>query len=88
MALAAAFGESWPAGVAVPTLALCGALGYGASLTLYLRAQRAIGAARTGSIFAAAPFVGAAIAWSLGERGALARRWRPGGSSRSVYGST
>lgn len=79
VALAAAFGESWPAGVAIPALALCGAVGYGASLTLYLRAQRAIGAARTGSIFAAAPFVGAAIAWSLGERGALAPALAAGG---------
>ena len=59
-----------PAGAAIPALALCGALGYGASLTLYLRAQRAIGAARTGSIFAAAPFVGAALAWAMGERAA------------------
>jgi hypothetical protein len=51
-------------------LALCGALGYGASLSLYLQAQREIGAARTGSIFAAAPFVGAALAWAMGQRAA------------------
>src|SRR5262249_197057 len=31
-------------------------------------AQRAIGAARTGSIFALAPFIGAAVAWILGDR--------------------
>jgi drug/metabolite transporter (DMT)-like permease len=68
--LAAAFGERWPPGVPMIALAACGALGYGASLTLYLRAQRAIGAARTGSIFAAAPFVGAALAWAMGERAA------------------
>jgi drug/metabolite transporter (DMT)-like permease len=55
----------WPAALA---LAACGAGGYGASLRLYLRAQRTIGAARTGSIFACAPFVGAALAWMLGER--------------------
>ena len=66
--LAAAFGERWPPGVTLTALTVCGALGYGASLTLYLRAQRAIGAARTGSIFAAAPFVGAALAWAMGER--------------------
>jgi len=42
---------------------VCGATGYGLSLQLYLRAQRQIGAARTGSIFAAAPFVGASAAW-------------------------
>jgi drug/metabolite transporter (DMT)-like permease len=63
-------GEPRPALDAVVGLGLCGALGYGASLTLYLRAQRAIGAARTGSIFAAAPFVGALLAWWLGQRAA------------------
>jgi drug/metabolite transporter (DMT)-like permease len=68
--LASALGERWPASGAMAALALCGALGYGASLTLYLRAQRAIGAARTGSIFAAAPFVGAALAWAMGQRAA------------------
>ncbi len=52
------------------TLALlaCGATGYGVSLRLYLLAQRRIGAARTGSIFALAPFVGAGAAWLLGDR--------------------
>jgi drug/metabolite transporter (DMT)-like permease len=66
--LAGAFHEAppeWPAALA---LAACGAGGYGASLRLYLRAQRSIGAARTGSVFACAPFVGAALAWALGER--------------------
>ncbi len=66
-ALAVGFREPWPAASATTALAVCGALGYGASLTLYLRAQRAIGAARTGSVFAAAPFVGAAIAWAMGQ---------------------
>lgn len=66
--LARAAGESWPAWQAAAALAACGAVGYGASLRLYLRAQRAIGAARTGSIFAVAPFLGAALAWALGER--------------------
>ncbi len=68
--LAALLAEPWPGIGAAAALMLCGALGYGASLTLYLRAQRAIGAARTGSIFAAAPFVGAALAWALGQRAA------------------
>jgi drug/metabolite transporter (DMT)-like permease len=49
-------------------LGACGATGYGASLRLYLLAQRRIGAARTGSLFAIAPFVGAAVAFALGER--------------------
>jgi drug/metabolite transporter (DMT)-like permease len=70
--LSAVDGERCPAIAIAAALGACGALGYGASLALYLRAQRAIGAARTGSIFATAPFVGAAIAWALGERAPLA----------------
>jgi len=49
-------------------LALVGAVGYGASLWMYLRAQRTFGIARTASVFALAPFVGAALALGLGER--------------------
>ena len=67
-ALALALREPLPSLAPAVALAGCGALGYGASLALYLRAQRTIGAARTGSIFAAAPFVGAVLAWSLGQR--------------------
>jgi hypothetical protein len=37
-------------------------------LYLYLLAQRRIGAGRTGSVFALAPFIGAALAWVLGDR--------------------
>jgi drug/metabolite transporter (DMT)-like permease len=66
--LACALGEGFPPWRAAEALAVCGAAGYGASLHLYLRAQRLVGAARTGSIFAAAPFLGAALAWALGER--------------------
>jgi hypothetical protein len=51
-------------------LLVVGASGYGASLRLYLRAQRALGAARTGSLFALGPFVGAACAFALGDRAA------------------
>jgi hypothetical protein len=49
-------------------LFLIGASGYGLSLRFYLLAQRSFGAARTGSVFAAAPFVGAVIAFALGDR--------------------
>jgi drug/metabolite transporter (DMT)-like permease len=45
-----------------------GATGYGLSLRLYLLAQRAFGAARTGSVFAFAPFIGALLAIALGDR--------------------
>lgn len=66
--VALAFGES-PGGVkSVLGLLLCGFAGYGLSLRLYLRAQRAIGAGRTGSIFALAPFIGVLVAYCLGDR--------------------
>jgi drug/metabolite transporter (DMT)-like permease len=53
-----------------PSLALLviGASGYGLSLRFYLLAQRAFGAARTGSVFAFAPFIGALVAFALGDR--------------------
>ena len=60
--------EPMPGRGALAVLLLCGATGYGLSLRLYLLAQRRIGAARTGSIFAVAPFVGAALAWAIGDR--------------------
>ena len=66
--LAVARTESLPSGVYVAALVACGATGYGASLYLYLLAQRRIGAGRTGSVFALAPFIGAALAWTLGDR--------------------
>jgi drug/metabolite transporter (DMT)-like permease len=46
----------------VARLLLLGAMGYGLSLQLYLRAQRVVGAARTASVFATAPFVGVVVA--------------------------
>lgn len=50
------------AGVAI------GAAGYGASITLWVKGARELGAARGQAIFAAAPFIGAVIAWTvLGE---------------------
>jgi len=63
-------GEPGPSPSQLGVLALCGALGYGLSLRLYLLAQRRMGAARTGSVFAVGPFVGAALAWLLGDRAA------------------
>jgi len=63
-----ALGEPRPGLSAALALLACGATGYGLSLRLYLLAQRRMGAARTGSIFALAPFVGAALAWAAGDR--------------------
>lgn len=69
-----------------PALALLavGATGYGLSLRFYLLAQRAFGAARTGSVFAFAPFVGASLAFILGERSGSA--WMLAGAALMVAG--
>ena len=66
--LAFMFGEHLPKLNATLVLLACGATGYGLSLRFYLLAQRRIGVARTGSIFAVAPFVGATLGWLLGDR--------------------
>ncbi|MBI5722280.1 MAG: EamA family transporter [Burkholderiales bacterium] len=68
--LAFAFGEPLPSALASLALFAVGASGYGLSLRFYLLAQRAFGAARTGSVFAFAPFIGAALAVALGDRSA------------------
>jgi drug/metabolite transporter (DMT)-like permease len=66
--LAMLFQEPVPAAPAAFALLAIGAAGYGLSLRFYLLAQRAFGAARTGSVFACAPFIGAAAALALGDR--------------------
>lgn len=67
-AIALALRNVWPEPLASLALLVCGATGYGLSLRLYLRAQRVLGAARTASLFAFGPFVGAALALGLGDR--------------------
>jgi len=66
-ALALGMGEARPSGLRLAGLLACGATGYGISLRLYILAQRRIGAGRTGSVFAVAPFVGALCALLLGD---------------------
>ena len=66
--LAVGFGESPPTPGAALGLFAVGATGYGLSLRFYLLAQRAFGAARTGSVFAFAPFIGAGLAVALGDQ--------------------
>jgi drug/metabolite transporter (DMT)-like permease len=68
--IALAAGEPIPGTRATLGLFAIGATGYGLSLRFYLLAQRAFGAARTGSVFAFAPFLGAALAVALGDRSA------------------
>jgi drug/metabolite transporter (DMT)-like permease len=67
-AMALLLAEPRPAMTAALALLAVGASGYGLSLRWYLLAQRQFGAARTGSVFAFAPFIGAIGAFSLGER--------------------
>jgi drug/metabolite transporter (DMT)-like permease len=67
VAVATMTGAAWPSVSASVGVLVCGALGYGVSLRLYLRAQRTLGAARTGSVFAVAPFLGVVAALALGE---------------------
>ena len=66
-----ALGEAWPALLPLVGLVVVGGAGYGLSLRLYLKAQRALGAGRTASVFAAAPFCGGLLAWALGEPAGL-----------------
>lgn len=55
-------------GFDVAAALVIGAAGYGASITLWVKGARDLGAARGQVIFATAPFIGAAIAWTvLGE---------------------
>ena len=68
--LALVMGEPVPGAVAAMALLAVGATGYGLSLRFYLLAQREFGAARTGSVFAFAPFIGAMGALALGDRSA------------------
>ncbi len=69
-ALAVVFAEPLPSAMAALALLAIGATGYGLSLRFYLLAQRAFGAARTGSVFAFAPFIGAAFAVGFSDRSA------------------
>ena len=66
--LAALLGEPLPRPLVAMGLLGCGATGYGLSLRLYLLAQRRMGAGRTASVFAVAPFLGAVLAVALGEQ--------------------
>jgi drug/metabolite transporter (DMT)-like permease len=66
--LAVLFAEPMPGLTAAMALLTVGAVGYGLSLRFYLLAQRAFGAARTGSVFAFAPFIGAMGAFAFGDR--------------------
>lgn len=84
--IAAAFGEPLPGARQALALVVIGAMGYGLSLRFYLLAQRAFGAARTGSVFAFAPFMGAVVAVALGDR--TGSTWMLAGAALMIIGIT
>ena len=68
--LALVSGQGLPPVLTVLALLAVGATGYGLSLRFYLLAQRQFGAARAGSVFAFAPFIGGLLAFAAGDRSA------------------
>lgn len=58
-------GESFPQLKQIVLTLLLGALSYGVSIFLYIRAQRTIGAARTSAFYAVNPFFGALLSFLL-----------------------
>lgn len=64
-----ALGEGFPLAKHIAILLLLGFVAYGLSIYCYTYAQRTIGAARTRTYYALAPFIGAALSFLLlGER--------------------
>lgn len=63
--LALAHGARLPDALPILEAGVLGFLGYGASLVLFMRGLRSLGAARTGAYFSLAPFIGAVIAVAL-----------------------
>ncbi len=59
LGLAVALGRSFPAVAAVLAGMALGAVGYGLSLVLFIRALSGLGASRTGAFFSVGPFIGA-----------------------------
>ena len=55
----------WPASSDAVTALAIGAIGYGASIPLWISGARELGAARGQLLFATAPFAGAVIAWTV-----------------------
>ena len=65
LAIGLAIGASLPSGGQVVAALLIGALGYGASITLWVAGSRDLGAARAQLVFASAPFIGVLVAWTV-----------------------
>jgi drug/metabolite transporter (DMT)-like permease len=62
LALSFWLGYSFPSARIIVLAMLLGAFSYGASIALFVLALRGLGAARTGALYAIAPFVGALLA--------------------------
>jgi drug/metabolite transporter (DMT)-like permease len=62
LVIAAALGEAFPTPGLAVAAGVLGVIGYGGSLISFVLALRHLGTARTGTYFATAPFIGAAIA--------------------------
>ncbi|MCA1915262.1 DMT family transporter [Methanospirillum hungatei] len=60
-----AIGEPAPSLIIVPAVLLIGCLGYGVSIFFVIRAMRVLGSARTGALFATAPFIGLSLSLPL-----------------------
>lgn len=60
-----AVGEGLPDGPATVGALALGAVGYGASITLWVTGARDLGAARGQLVFSLAPFIGVAVAWTV-----------------------
>lgn len=65
VALGVALGERLPSAAHAGAALVTGAIGYGASIVLFLLAVRAVGAARQAAYFSTAPFIGATVAVPL-----------------------
>ncbi|MCX6096084.1 MAG: EamA family transporter [Candidatus Bipolaricaulota bacterium] len=65
LVLALALHRPFPGLEAIGLGLLLGSLCYGASISLFVRALRKLGSARTGALFAAAPFIGAAVSFVI-----------------------
>ena len=63
--IAFAVGGTLPAVAVVAGAVAVGAIGYGASITLWIGGARELGATRGQLVFATAPFVGVVVAWTL-----------------------
>jgi hypothetical protein len=63
LVLARVLGNGLPTPGIAGAAMLLGSVSYGLSITLFVRALRQLGAARTGALFGTAPFAGAVLSW-------------------------